>query len=65
MKSQQDDSEKKRRSDFIIDNSTPGLKLEEIKKIFNILVNLKKRSYLCVTKDEINTLIILKKRFGG
>jgi dephospho-CoA kinase len=42
MKSQQDDSEKKRRSDFIIDNSTPGLKLEEIKKIFNILVNLKK-----------------------
>jgi dephospho-CoA kinase len=42
MKSQQDDSEKKRRSDFIIDNSTPGLKLEEVKKIFNILVNLKK-----------------------
>ena len=42
MKSQLDDSEKKRRSDFIVDNSTPGPKLEEVKKIFNILVNLKK-----------------------
>jgi dephospho-CoA kinase len=42
MKSQLDDSEKKRKSDFIIDNSTPGPNLEEVRNIFNILVDLKK-----------------------
>jgi dephospho-CoA kinase len=42
MKSQLDDSEKKKRSDFIIDNSITGPKLDDVKKIFNILVDLKK-----------------------
>ena len=42
MKSQMDLSEKKAKSDFIINNSTPGPRLEEVKNIFNILVDLKK-----------------------
>ena len=52
MKKQMDENEKKRLSDYLIFNGEGYDCHSQVKKIHQILDNMGKRSYLCVTKGE-------------